>query len=68
MGMTGLFYPLWGFRICGTEDFRTDDPEPKSYFLRFSDKPANGFLLNNLTGLLDISGQSFLCNLNQTYI
>ena len=51
MGMTD-HVTLMGIPLCGTEDFRTDYPEPKSYFLRFSDKLANGFLLNNLTGLL----------------
>ena len=29
-------------------------PEPKSYSLRFSDKHANGFLLNNLSSLFHV--------------
>ena len=49
MAMTGLC-DLRGFRMRDGGS-QTLYPEPKSYFLRFSDKPANGFLLNNLTGL-----------------
>ena len=51
MSMMDLCDPS-GDSACGTEDFRTTDPEPKSYLIRFSDKHANGFLMNNLTGLL----------------
>ena len=51
MSMMDLCDPS-GDSAYGTEDIRNTFPEPKSYFLRFSDKPANGFLLNNLTSLL----------------
>ena len=44
MAMMDLGDP-YGDSACGTEDFRTNNPEPKSYSLRFSDKLANGFLL-----------------------
>ena len=60
--------PLWGFRICGTEDFRTDFPEPKSYSLRFSDKPANGFLLNNLTSRFQETAGHFFVETKTIYI
>ena len=57
-----------GDSACGTEDIRNTFPEPKSYFLRFSDKPANGFLLNNLTSLLYVADWSFLLNNITIYI
>ena len=60
--------PVWGFRICGTEDFRTDFPEPKSYSLRFSDKPANGFLLNNLTSRFQETAGHFFVETKTIYI
>ena len=60
--------PLWGFRICGTEDFRTDFQEPKSYSLRFSDKPANGFLLNNLTSRFQETAGHFFVETKTIYI
>ena len=48
MGMTDLCDP-YGDSALRDGGFQNLYPEPKSYFLRFSDKQANGFLLNNLT-------------------
>ena len=44
-------------------------PEPKSYSLRFSDKQANGFLLNYLTGLLTkLTGHFYFGQFNHIYL
>ena len=48
MVMTDLCDP-YGDSALRDGGFQNLYPEPKSYFLRFSDKRANGFLLNNLT-------------------
>ena len=51
MSMMDLCDP-YGDSACGTEDIRNFFQSPNLIYLRFSDKPANGFLLNNLTSLL----------------
>ena len=66
MAMTDLCDP-YGDSALRDGGFQNLYPEPKSYSLRFSDKPANGFLLNNLTSLLK-GDWSFLCkDLNHIY-
>ena len=58
MVMTDLCDP-YGDSALRDGGFQTLYPEPKSYFLRFSDKPANGFLLDNLTSRFRMDGWSF---------
>ena len=53
MAMTGLC-DLRGFRMRDGGSQTQNSPEPKSYFIRFSVKLANGFLYTNLTILRKI--------------
>ncbi len=65
--MMDLCDPYGDSVLYGTEDIRSFCPEPKSYFLRFSDKPANGFFTFNLTSLL-VRLVIFCKDLNHIYI
>ena len=52
MGMTDLCYP-YGDSAMRDGGFQNHESGAQIlFFLRFSDKLANGFLLDNLTGLL----------------
>ncbi len=61
MGMTDLFYLQGDSAQAGRRISEPIIRSPNLILLRFSDKQANGFLIFNLTGLLQ-GGRSFFCN------